>query len=196
MAEVIAPGTVRASSWIVDHLVAGSPAPIHIAGLSHPLDDVLAAELAGTQADLPAAGEEILLAALGGAVARTVGDGLLDMDVDIDAGGQPTVGHAALRCQASPGQYGRRLLTAGREALSGVQPAPARTYRSDVRFSYRTAVPGPAPDTGHLLALHACHRPGVVDLDWWYDARSFDRGTVEEIAAQFPLALIAICAGQ
>ena len=47
-----------------------------------------------------------------------------------------------------------------------------------------------------------------MHLDWWYDIRSFDRSTVEELAGQFPLALIeltsdgaagdrqSICAGQ
>ena len=31
---------------------------------------------------------------------------------------------------------------------------------------------------------------GLVQLDWWYDTRSFDAYTVEELAEQFPLALI------
>ena len=144
--------TVRASSWIIDHLVAGSPAPIDIAGLSHPLDDVLSAELAAAQADLAAtAVEEILLAAFGRAVARTVGDGRLEMDVDVDGDGQPTVGHARLRCRRHRGQYGGRLLTAGREALSGVQPvaAAAPTVRCAVQL------PHGAPRT------RAGHRPSA-----------------------------------
>ena len=33
---------------------------------------------------------------------------------------------------------------------------------------------------------------GLVQLDWWYDTRSFDSYTVEELAEQFPLALIEL----
>ena len=32
----------------------------------------------------------------------------------------------------------------------------------------------------------------LVQLDWWYDTRSFDRHTVEELAEQLPLALIEL----
>ena len=32
----------------------------------------------------------------------------------------------------------------------------------------------------------------VVQLDWWYDTRSFDPYTVEELAEQLPLALIEL----
>ena len=33
---------------------------------------------------------------------------------------------------------------------------------------------------------------GLVQLDWWYDTRSFEPYTVEELAEQFPLALIEL----
>ena len=31
-----------------------------------------------------------------------------------------------------------------------------------------------------------------MQLDWWYDTRSFDAYTVEELAEQLPLALIEL----
>ena len=31
---------------------------------------------------------------------------------------------------------------------------------------------------------------GLLQFDWWYDASRFERYTVEELAEQFPLALI------
>ncbi|HEY5841890.1 MAG TPA: hypothetical protein VIU87_10535 [Mycobacterium sp.] len=212
MVAVIPPRTVRASSWITDYLVTGSPAPTDIAGLSNPLDDVLSVEFAAAQSELAATAVEVLLAAFGRAVARAVGDGRLDVDVDVDGDGNPATGRAGLQCRAQRGLSATTLLSAGREALRTVEPVEAaRTFQADVRFSYRTAFPGPAPDTGHLLALHACRDPRgpeVVHLDWWYDIRSFDRSTVEELAGQFPLAVIelasdgvaggrkSICAGQ
>ena len=52
MVAVIPPRTVRASSWITDYLVTGSPAATDIAGLSNPLDDVLSVEFAAAQVDL------------------------------------------------------------------------------------------------------------------------------------------------
>ena len=78
MVAVIPPRAVRASSWITDYLVTGSPAPTDIAGLSNPLDDVLSVEFAAAQADLAATAGEVLLAAFGRAVARTIGDGRLE----------------------------------------------------------------------------------------------------------------------
>ncbi len=213
MFAVIPPRAVRASSWITDYLVTGSPAPTDLAGLSHPLDDVLSAEFAAAQADLAATPGEVLLAAFGRAVARTIGDGRLELDVDVDGDDETvTTGRAALQCTSPRDVSAAALLTAGRDALRAVERiATARTLQADVRFSYRTAFTGQVPDTGHLLALHACcdpDGPQVVHLDWWYDIRSFDRSTVEQLAEQFPLALIelaahgvaggrqSICAGQ
>jgi hypothetical protein len=210
MVAVIPPRTVRASSWITDYLVTGSPAATDIAGLSNPLDDVLSVEFAAAQVDLAAHPGEVLLAAFSRAVAHTIGDGRLDVDVDIDGeGGNLTTGRVGLLCAAQRDLSATTLLSAGREALRTVESVAAdRTVQADVRFSYRTAFPGTAPDTGHLLALHACRGTDAVHLDWWYDVRSFDRSTVEELAGQLPLALIelssagvagdrqSICAGQ
>ena len=110
------------------------------------------------------------------------------------AGTRRRVG-SGLQCTAQRDLPATTLLSAGREALRTVEPVDGRLGQSrpTSEFSYRTAFPGPAPDTGHLLALHACRgTDGVVHLDWWYDIRSFDRSTVEELAGQFPLALIEL----
>ena len=94
---------LRASSWITDYLVTGSPAPTDIAGLSNPLGDVLSVEFAAAQADLAAIAVAVLLAAFGRAVARAVGDGRLDVDVDVDGVGNPASGRAGLQCRAQRG---------------------------------------------------------------------------------------------
>ena len=117
-------------------------------------------EFAAAQADLAATAVEVLLAAFGRAVARAVGDGRLDVDVDVDGDGNPATGRAGLQCRAQRGLSATTLPSAGRKpcGLSSRLQA-ARTFQADVRFSYRTPFPGPAPDTGHLLALHACRDP-------------------------------------
>jgi hypothetical protein len=38
--------------------------------------------------------------------------------------------------------------------------------------------------------LHAYRRGEVLVLDWWFDTRSFEPYTVEELAEQLPYALI------
>lgn len=196
MVAVIPPGgEVWTSSWITDHLVAGPPAATDINGLSSPLDPMLTAELAGAQAQLATVPAEMLLAALGRAVARVLGDGRLDVDVEADIVLSRLAGRVALQCRDEPDRTGRPLLMTGRDALRAASPAAEPAGPSDVRFAYRTHYPAPAPDSRHLLALHVWHTADMVHLDWWYDARSFERSTVEELAGQLSLALVAICAG-
>ena len=62
---------------------------------------------------------------------------------------------------------------------------------SDVLFAYGDAELDRT--VGTLLELHAHRRDGVsCVLDWWYDTRSFEPYTVEELAEQFPYALIEL----
>ena len=60
----------------------------------------------------------------------------------------------------------------------------------------RTGVPftvlGLTPGLRHPLELRAYRADGLVQLDWWYDTRSFDSYTVEELTEQLPLALIEL----
>ncbi len=44
----------------------------------------------------------------------------------------------------------------------------------------------------HALELRVRRADGLLHLDWWYDATRFDAYSIEEIAEQFPLALIEI----
>jgi hypothetical protein len=62
---------------------------------------------------------------------------------------------------------------------------------SDVLFANGDSAAA-RPHIGHLLELRAYRRGDVVALDWWFDARSFESYTVEELAEQFPLALIEL----
>lgn len=195
MGVVIPPGAVRTTSWIADYLVAGPPAATDIGGFSTPLDSVLTAEMTAAQLEMAVLPAEMILAALGRSIARTLGYGRLDVDVETDILMARLSGRTALPCRDLPEESGRPMVMVARRALKAAAPDRGREYPADLRFTYRTQFPGPAPDSGHLLALHASQHGTAVHLHWWYDTRSFERNTVEELAAQLPLALIAICAG-
>ena len=67
-------------------------------------------------------------------------------------------------------------------------PKLAAQPPSEIYFSYL----GTEPGLRHSLELRAYRADDLVQLDWWYDTRSFDRQTIEELAEQLPLALIEL----
>ncbi|MBI3215266.1 MAG: polyketide synthase [Mycobacterium sp.] len=189
MAAPILADLGRVSSWITDHQVAAPPRPADMAHLPSALNSVLAGELAGAQEILSASAEEILLAALGRAIARTVGDGMLSVDVDAES----CTGRIALRCAPSQEVSALDMLDATRNAVRTA--TAAADAPSDIRFTYRSGSEQPPASTA-LLALyaHLDADAGVVILNWSYDARSFDPYTIEELAEQFPQALVEVTA--
>jgi hypothetical protein len=51
-------------------------------------------------------------------------------------------------------------------------------------------------DSGHPLAVHIRRdTDATLLLHWRFDTRSFDHCTVQELAEQFPLALIEVTSG-
>jgi hypothetical protein len=76
-----------------------------------------------------------------------------------------------------------RSLSAGPSA-----PKIAAAPPSEIFFSYL----GTEPGLRHALELRAYRADDLVQLDWWYDTRSFDPYTIEELAEQLPLALIEL----
>ncbi len=169
---------------IADHETFDAPRAADLAKISAPLDSTLTSELDGAQWYLGVAGEEILLAALGLAIARTIGEGVLPVDVAGRSGSVP------LSCTCAG-------LATATETLGGVHrylsespntPKIAVEPPSEICFSYLSAEPG----RRYALELRAYRAQGLVQLDWWYDTRSFDSYTVEELAEQLPLALIEL----
>ena len=75
-----------------------------------------------------------------------------------------------------------RARSGPRCAKLAAQP-PAQIY-----FSYL----GTEPGLRHALELRVHRDDELVQLDWWYDTRSFDRHTVEELAEQLPFTLIEL----
>ena len=168
---------------IADHETTDAPQAADLAKISAPLDSTLTGELDGAQWYLGLAGEEILLAALGLAIARTLGEGVVPIDV---------AGHGAVpvSCTAARLATATETLRAVHRSLSTEPTAPklAALPPSDIYFSYL----GTEPGLRHALELRAYRADGLVQLDWWYDTRSFDAYTVEELVEQLPLALIEL----
>ena len=45
------------------------------------------------------------------------------------------------------------------------------------------------PGLGHALELRVYRSSGLLHLDWWFDTRRLETTTVQELMAQFPVAL-------
>ncbi len=169
---------------IVDHETIEAPQTEDLAKFSAPLNSTLTGELDGAQWYLGVAAEEILIAALGLTIARTIGEGVVTVDV---------AGHAGavrLACTSAGLATATELLSAVHRTLAAGSAAPklAAQPPSEIYFSYLGSEPG----LRHSLELRAYLADDLVQLDWWYDTRSFDRQTIEELAEQLPLALIEL----
>ena len=175
---------------IADHETAPGTSPT-FARMSIPATEEITAEVEGAASWLGLATDEILLAALGRAIARTIGEGVVIVDV---TGERRWLLHAIpLRCassqQASP-----------TEMLSGVHKAmgvpPRQGCRSEIFLNDVGTLPDGTtptyetpPGLGYALELRVYRTNGLLHLDWWYDTGRFDQYTVEELSEQFPLAL-------
>jgi hypothetical protein len=181
LAQTFASGTFR----VVDHDIDEPPRIDDLMKMPAPLSDILTAELDGAQGSLRVPATEILLAALGRAISRTLGDGVVAVDVAEQGRSVP------LTCAPERVTSATDLLALVHRTLAGVPVAPrsAATNPSDVLLSCGGSE-RPARETGHALELWAYRADGVLQLDWWYDVRRVEEYTVEELAEQFPLALI------
>ena len=169
---------------IADHETVDAPRAADLAKISAPLDSTLTDELQGAQWYLGLSGEEILLAALGLAIARTIGEGVVPVDVAGHRGSVP------LSCTSAGLATATEALGAVHRSLAAGPTAPklAAAPPAEIFFSYL----GNEPGLRHALELRAYQADGLVQLDWWYDTRSFDTYTVQELTEQLPLALIEL----
>jgi hypothetical protein len=174
---------------VTDHDVAGAPGSAELSQVSATLSLVLSAEFDGALASLEVAADVLLLAALGRAIERTLGAGVISVDI---ADGVHAGRVVSLRCaSARDADASATILEAGR-ALTLSSVHGAETVPEAV-VSLGPAGASPVDLTAvRALQLSAYRSDGAVQLDWWYDNRRFDRYTVEELAEQFPLALIEL----
>ena len=185
----------RANLQLTDYDPEGRPRVEDLELFSAPLSALLTMELDGAAAVLDVTTDDILLAALGRSIERTIGTGVVEVDV-------PSYGTSVqpveLSC-AAPAQLDADEMLAGvhqqlgavavHRIVRGVPDQPASP--SEVLFATGEAAVE-RPHVGHVLELRASRQGDVIALDWWFDARSFEAYTVAELADQFPLAMIEL----
>lgn len=184
-----------AAIHIVDYDAPDATRPAGMVRLSMPDTEELTAELDGATEWLGVPSDELLLAALARTIAKTLGDGIVPVDVASERGSMldavPLLCATAQQADASQMLSGvHRLLTSATERLADGM--------SEVYFNYLGEVSGDAvpvrvqeapPGLGHALELRVYRTEGQVHVDWWYDGSRFEPYTVEELAEQFPRAL-------
>lgn len=190
MGMVAPPATYPSSNVrVVDDEISGPARPEDVVRLSVPLSHEMTAELDGAVESAGFGIEEFLLAALGRSIARTIGVGIVTVS------GLTTVQPIRLCCAIESGLDANAMLADVQQAL---MPARQITNLSaDVVFSYLGLPPEPSHGPlqiaeGPAVGVLAYRDGGVLQMDWWYDARRLDRCTVEELAAQFRLGLIGL----
>jgi hypothetical protein len=167
--------------------------------LSAPLDPVLTLELDGAAFALGVAADELLLAALGRTVARTMGEGVVAVDVVRDGRSEPSL--VGVRCVGEGELDATEMVLMAHHALTDVPTGRLggffgdSTPAAEVFFNYAGTTPlrtSEPPLLGHALEIRAYRDRGVMQVDWWFDTLRFDRATVQELAEQFPFALIGL----
>ncbi|MDT5328043.1 MAG: hypothetical protein QOF25_5195 [Mycobacterium sp.] len=186
---------MSANLQMTDYDVDGRPGDDDVAVVSAELSEVLTQELDGASVALGVTAADILLAALGRAIERTMGEGVAAVDVP---GHGRTMHPVKLSCVGPQLTDATEMLACVHHMMAavslrltvhGVPDDPHAQPLSDIHFAYGTSEPA---RLGHLIELCAYRRGEVVALDWWYDGRSFERYTIQELSEQLPYALIEL----
>ncbi len=152
----------------------------------------LTQELDGASAALGVTADEILLAAFGRAIARTIGEGVVAVDVP---------GHGTHRAPGGPGLRGSapermpprcwRACTARSRRCHCTGSCTAcltiRTRNRCPTSCSRTATAEPGAARARSRTARTPRDGEVMALDWWYDARSFEPYTIEELVRAVPV---------
>ena len=143
-------------------------------------------ELAGAAEWLGVHVEEILLAALGRTFGRTRGEGAVA--VDVSGGHRWASRPVSMICAAGQPMGPTEMLQCAHSALAG---APFRAgAQSEVLLNVADRVVD-LPFT-RALEVRVQRIDGLLHIDWWYDETRLDAYSVEEMAEQFPRAVIEI----
>jgi hypothetical protein len=187
-------GTATATIHVVDYPEAEAGRPAVMARVETPADSETTAELDGATAWLSVAADEILLAALARTIARTLGDGVVP--IDVASAGRSLLDAVPVVCPTARQAGPTEVLGGVRHALA-VATERVVAGPSEVYFNYIGDVTQDAeqvqetpPALGHALEVRVYRTDGLVHVDWWYDSSRFDSYTIEELAEQFPLSLI------
>lgn len=187
----------RANLQLTDYIAAGHPDRGDVAVVSAHLSEVLTGELDGAAAALRLTAEEILLAALGRTIVRTIGDGVVVVDLP---GHATTAYPVELMCAGPAITSASDMLAAVHQSVSALslqrmvhavsEGAPVPPI-ADVLLVHGSRAEGPA-GLGHALELRTHRRDGILELQWWYDTRRFEAYTIEELTEQFAYGLIEL----
>jgi hypothetical protein len=175
---------------VVDHDIAEGTSPV-LKKLSTPATAEMTAEVDGATEWLGLAADEILLAALGRTIARTIGNGVVAVDI---TGERRWLLHAIpLTCATAQQASATEMLGIVHRVLGD---AHAACLPTEIFLNFIGTLPDGTtpmyetpPGLGYALELRVYRTDGLLHLDWWYDASRFDRYTVEELTEQFPFAL-------
>ncbi|HET7741362.1 MAG TPA: hypothetical protein VFL67_12005 [Mycobacterium sp.] len=189
---------ICANLQLTDYIADGRPERDDVVVVSAPLSEVLTGEFDGAAAVLGLTAEEILLAALGRTIVRTIGDGVVLVDLPGDTERTASVYPVELLCTGPAVTSASDMLAAVHRSVSAL--ALRRMVPEDAHAQSSAAVllvvdgdgelPAEPAALGHALELRAHRRDGVLVLDWWYDSRTFEAYTVEEMSEQFAYGLI------
>ncbi|MFC3777572.1 hypothetical protein [Mycolicibacterium holsaticum] len=184
--------TVRIADYEIAKITDPN-SPVGMAKLSTPASAELTAELDGATEWLGLPSDEILLGALSRTIARTLGDGLVAVDVANGRG--PLLDAVPLTCATARQMNSTEVLAAVHRALAAGAESDS-TAPSEVYFNFIGEVPEgtePVQETpsalGHMLEVRVYRTAGDVHVDWWYDINRFASHTVSELSEQFPLSL-------
>ena len=182
-----------ATTHVVDYPTADPSRFAAMAKVSTPDTAELTAELEGATEWLALAPDEILIAALARTIARTLGDGVVPIDIASER--RNMLDAVPLVCATAEQASATEVLAGVHFALASVTNSSA-SGPSEVYFNYIGAVPEEAlpvqetpPGLGHALEVRIYRTAALVHIDWWYDTSRFDPYTIEELTEQFPLAL-------
>ena len=177
---------------VIDHDIAEGTSTILDKVSILPTDEVTA-EIDGATEWLGLAPDEILLAALGRTIARTIGEGVVAVDV---TGERRWLLHAIPLICATTQQASPTEMLGNVHRMFGAVPAHAAPLASEIFLNYIGTLPDGTtpmyetpPGLGYALELRVYRTDGQLHLDWWYDTNRFDRYTVAELTEQFPFAL-------
>lgn len=167
--------------------------PAKLDRMSIPATSELSAEVDGAAAWLGLAADEILLAALGRAIARTIGEGVVAVDVTGER--RWLLQAIPLTCATAHEVGPTEMLGSVHRALAAASGSGAGA-QSEIFLNYVGTVPAGTEPTyetpaglGYALELRVYRVDGLLQLDWWYDTSRFDSYTIEELIEQFPFAL-------
>jgi hypothetical protein len=186
---------VLATIHVVDYEVPDAGRPAGMVRLSTPDNEELTAELDGASQWLGAPTDELLLAALARTIAKTLGEGIVPVDVASERGS--LLDAVPVMCVTAAQASATDVLRGVHNALASATERTADGM-SEVYLNYLgevpdSSVPVPVQETppglGHALEMRVYRTQGLVHIDWWFDASHFEPYTVEELAEQFPRSL-------